>query len=336
MLGSKLEYIVIESRPDCMLDGINKLVLCDSFIFVSDSRKLLNFYRDGKFNEQIGSVGRGPGEYRFVGDFYIDNSDKKIYILDGRDVHIYDYQGNYRKSLTLDFVACQMILEDNNTFIFHDLNFYINVTNPMFQPNFPDTTYSIHITDSTGKNLIKIKHNDRQGNEPYINITTSPLYSQNGSITFLETGIDTAYHLHKLKREHYAVFNLGERKMDPHLVDKEKYGEEVQDKHWIASLTENIDFFFIDLYQGISDAKNYCLVNKQTGEATLISDLGLKNDLDDGPDFWPKQVSKDSILVSYIEAYKFLRLTKVDSQEKIEEIRLKLTENSNPVIILLK
>lgn len=334
-IGSRLEYIALESKPECMLGEITKLALTDSFIFVSDSRKLLQFRKDGKYNKRIGSVGRGPGEFRFVGDFCITDQDGKIFVLDGRQVVVFDYNGHYQRSFNLDFIACQMILEDRNTFIFHDLNFSINVTNQMFKPNFPDTTYSIHITDSTGKNLIKIKHDLRQGNEPYINITSSPLYSHNGSITFLETGIDTVYHLNKRKKERYAVFNLGERKMDPHLVYKEKYAEEVKDKYWIASLTENIDFFFIDLIQGISDTMFYCLVNKQTGETTLIRDLGFKNDLDDSLDFWPKQVYKDSILVSYIEAYKFLQLTKVDSHEKIKEIRHKLTETSNPVIILL-
>lgn len=331
-IGSRLEYVPLESKPECMLGNISKLKLTDSFIFVSDDKKLLKFTKDGKYIKQIGASGRGPGEYLIVWDFYIADQDSLIYILDNRQVIVFDHDGHYLRSFKLDFVTCQMALEDNNTFVFHDLNLSLKIVNPSFVPNFPDTTYSIHITDSTGTNLIKIKHPLRQGNEPYINSISSPLYGNNGYVTFLEIGIDTLYRFNKQKMEPYVVFILGERKMDPHLVDRE-YAQKNKDKYWIHSVIENSKYFFIDLPQGLANNTHHCFVDKQSGKVIFTQDLGFNNDLDNGPEFWPEEVYNDSILVSNTEAYKFLTITK--SNNKIREIQQKLTETSNPVVILL-
>jgi hypothetical protein len=338
-IGSELEYIPLESKPACMLGEINKLVLTDSFIFVSDVKKLLQFNRNGEFIKSIGSIGRGPGEYKSVIDFFIDQPDKKIYILSGRDVHIYNYQGYFQRSLKMNIAANQLIPTDSNAIIFHDFTFYVNFINsiPGFEPILPDTIFNIIITDNNGQNLIKFKHELRQGNEPYLNDISDRMYIYNGSITFMETGIDTAYHISNLTKNIYAVFNLGERKMDPHFVDRDKYSEITKEKYWISSLLESDDYFFINLIQGQSISTKCCLINKHSGEISMLSETGFTNDLDIGIPFWPKLIYNDSILVTHIEAFKFLDLTKpnLKHKNKFDKIRQGLTETSNPLIIIL-
>lgn len=336
-LASNVEYIPLETSPDCMLDPIAKLALTDSFIFVSDAKKLLQFKRNGQFIKQIGSIGRGPGEYKSISDFFIDAPGKRIYILNGREVQILNHEGNIQRSLNINFSADQMIPEDSSTFVFHGLSFYFKNLDQSFKPNIPDTIYSIYITDSNGRNLKKIQNILRQGNEPYLNVILSHMYLHNGAITFLETGIDTAFHIGREILKPYAVFDLGEKKMDPHFVDREKYAGITKDKFWILSLLENNDYFFINLVQGLSISAKCCLLNKHTGEISMLSETGFTNDLDNGIPFWPKFVFNDSILVTHIEAFKFLDLTKpnLDHENKFEKIRQGLNETSNPVIIIL-
>lgn len=142
-LTSDVEYIPLETRPDCMLDPIAKLALTDSFIFISDVKKLLQFKKNGQFIKQIGSIGRGPGEYKSVSDFFIDENGKRIYILDGREIQIFTYEGTIQRSLNINFSADQMIPADSSTFVFHGLSFYFVNLDQSFKPNIPDTIYSI-------------------------------------------------------------------------------------------------------------------------------------------------------------------------------------------------
>jgi hypothetical protein len=69
-IGKKIEYIPLETTPNSLIGSLNgvgldlaNIVFSDSFIFISDGEKLLQFDRSGKFIKQIGSVGRGPGQY---------------------------------------------------------------------------------------------------------------------------------------------------------------------------------------------------------------------------------------------------------------------------------
>jgi hypothetical protein len=345
-IGSEPEYIALESKQECMLGEITKIALSDSFIYVSDGKKLLQFKRDGEFVKQIGLVGRGPGEYSSVADFYIDEQRRKIFLLDYKHILVFDIDGLYKRSFYLDFRAIQIIAQDTNTLIFHDVNLYMKIIENS-DINLPDTLYSIHITDTSGNNVVKIKHDVRKPNEPYINITSSPLYLFNGTAHFLETGIDTLYKFNKSNREPYAFFNLGKMKMDPRMVDKEKYGKQLKNKLWIVSLVEDNNYFFVDLMQSLSDSISYCLVNKRTSEIAILRSKGLLNDIDEGINFWPRSIYKVSILIDYVDAFKFLDFInkKLEGEPKgidlsrLNQFRVlkgKLTETSNPVLMILK
>lgn len=158
------------------------------------------------------------------------------------------------------------------------------------------------------------------------------MYLHNGAITFLETGIDTAYHISREIFKPYAVFDLGERKMDPHFADREKYAEITKDKFWISSLIESNEYFFVDLVQGLSNSQRHYLINKHTAKILMLPEKGLENDLATEFALWPKHVYNDSILVNSMEAFKFLNIP--ITNEEIKEVKSRLDETSNPVIIL--
>jgi hypothetical protein len=82
-------------------------------------------------------------------------------------------------------------------------------------------------------------------------------------------------------------------------------------------------------------------------ETSFLENNGFFNDLDGGIPFWPRYVYNDNTLVDYIDAFKLLkRINEIqdsNSQDKeakipqqLEMLSKQLTENSNPVLIVLK
>jgi len=121
-VGKELEYIPLETHPDCMIMRIAGVALSDSFIFVSDGSKLMLFDRNGKFLRQIGSTGRGPEEYSSVRDFYTDRDNKEVYILASGKVMAFGFNGQYKKSFNADFRPSQIVRQGVDAFMFHLFN----------------------------------------------------------------------------------------------------------------------------------------------------------------------------------------------------------------------
>jgi hypothetical protein len=143
-LGSKLEYIPLETDSSCLINRISDISVSDSFLFVSDYYLLLLFNRDGKFIRQIGSPGRGPGEYLRVRDFDIDVDNEEVYILEGRKVLVYNFNGLFRREFVLGFPSSEFVINENNELVFLPINL-AQATD--------EQEYSLYIMNKNGKDI---------------------------------------------------------------------------------------------------------------------------------------------------------------------------------------
>lgn len=341
-IGKELYYIPLETNPECLIRNINGIAISDSLIFVNDGNKLLQFYRNGRFVRQIGTIGRGPGEYVYIKDFCIDNKKRNIYInnLGGQNVLVFDYNGQFKKSFKSPHpLSNQIILNDTNNLMFHIIDSPKN-----------DTAYSWYITDTKGITIAKIKNYIKRLNFD-LYVTVSPLYLFNKTVHFMDYGIDTLYFFNNSKKEPYAIFNLGNLKMDPDpLITRDiskKAFERLKQKILIyPKIIENTKYLFFRLNWGFTSSINYCIYDKQTSEVTILKDNGFKNDLDRGIPFYPEYIFNDSILIDYIDANKLLEFidktvsgkSEVRGKTKLNnfEVLKQLTDTSNPILIVLK
>ncbi|MDR1371794.1 MAG: 6-bladed beta-propeller [Dysgonamonadaceae bacterium] len=79
----QVTIVPLETNDDVLVGDIEQIQVNDSLIFVSDwNRKLFVFDKQGRFRNMIGSRGNGPGEYRALGAFFIDDNSNEIVILD--------------------------------------------------------------------------------------------------------------------------------------------------------------------------------------------------------------------------------------------------------------
>ena len=114
-----VRFVKLETNDNCLVGMINKIKIKNNLIFVNDNNnKLFVFNDEGKFLNQIGSVGQGPGELITLYDFYID--DQYVYIKDmlRRRFTKYTYDGKLQEIIDLDdvleYYKCFTLLNDGN------------------------------------------------------------------------------------------------------------------------------------------------------------------------------------------------------------------------------
>ncbi len=289
-LGKELQYIPLETKTDYLIKEIDKIEFSDSFIFVSETKRLLQFDMKGKFIRQIGSVGRGPEEYLSVPDFCIANIKHEVNIISNGKLLIYGFDGHFIKSFNLSFRPSQLILKDQNTLMYH----LFNIAGPI-----NGIVYSWIITDKQGISLIKIKNTLNRVSKPGMIVSDTPLYNYNNAVHFMEFGVDTLYYFDGIQKKPYAIINLEDLKIDPDPIispeTRANVADRLRSKLSIKSIFENKDYMFIEFLWGLTDSSMRTLYYKNTNETIIIEDNCLKNDLSVGIPFWPKQIINDQL-----------------------------------------
>ena len=104
---SSIELIPLETREDCLLPGVNspKIILKDSFIFMRSIDAVYSFSTSGKFLNQIGRKGQGPGEYVLTSRYFLSTDRSIIYVEDVRKILEYDFYGNHINSIQKPLVG---------------------------------------------------------------------------------------------------------------------------------------------------------------------------------------------------------------------------------------
>jgi hypothetical protein len=166
----------------------------------------------------------------------------------------------------------------------------------------------------------------------------------------MEFGCDTLFYFSNTKPEAYAVFNIGNAKMDPDpLISKTNRGEvlsRLQQILWAGIINDDERNIYINFCYGLSTLRSHYVFNKITHEAVFILGNSFVNDLDGRLPFWPRYIYKDNILADQTDAFTLLKKInemKNDSppdkgskiSKQLELLGQQLTENSNPVLLIL-
>ena len=100
----EMEYVALETTPDCLIGdypGLRKPFVTDSDIIICSGRTIFRFGRDGKFLNNIGSEGRGPGEFLAPGEICVNDTTKEVFVYDilGKCILVYGYDGHHKRTL---------------------------------------------------------------------------------------------------------------------------------------------------------------------------------------------------------------------------------------------
>ncbi len=103
-VADQIKYIPLETKEECIIDQIGKIVTSGEFLFVATKVQLFQFTLGGKFVKTFGSKGKGPGEYTEVTDFSVGSHEGKVSIYDRelKKVIHYDVEGNFENEYLIE------------------------------------------------------------------------------------------------------------------------------------------------------------------------------------------------------------------------------------------
>lgn len=164
--------IPLETCKESIIGSIDKVVLCDSLIFVGDfsiQRAIFVFNRNGAFLRKISRSGNGPGEYRLtIRNFWVDKENKIISIVDtDRSQIIYtDFQGKLISNTSVRLFGSDLYEITKDSILF----FYCNGRRN------PGLLENIGVKDGNEYNLYKIVNNKVKNEYFPINSTKTVLF----------------------------------------------------------------------------------------------------------------------------------------------------------------
>lgn len=104
LLEQNIEVIKLETASDCLLRADGNAFFTEDRIFISDKtlKKVFMFDWNGKYLKSFGVVGRGPGEYIDLGDYFVKGD--SLYIQDKQQdkIVVFPLDGGKQHEFYLD------------------------------------------------------------------------------------------------------------------------------------------------------------------------------------------------------------------------------------------
>ena len=366
-------YVPLETIENLPFAWIYECAFSDSLILVTDMTRCFLYNNKGKFITNIGSMGRGPGEFQFAMKIGFDNK-KYIYLQSLYDLLEYNKDGSF-------------INRYKNSFkIYGDENKY--VTTWLI---FDDSLFFGHVPNTTGKienkALIVNKRGDiKHSYKNYILFERertvasgfedhAHVYKFRNSIFYKEFYNDTLFYL----TNHYKLvpryaFNLGKFK-EP--VSERAMGAPIAKYVYIWNVFQTENFLLINCQFGehfparrltpiqfpapeskplwFSTTNVLGIFNKQTEQLVFcmptntdnpLFTSGIYNDIDGGPRFFPTKQVNDSTLAMWMNAKDLKNHVASDDfknsvpkypekKRKLKELANSLHELSNPILMFV-
>ncbi len=330
---TNLRYIKLETNNEILLGEDLEFELDKNNVFISDGMKLLRFDVEGKFLNSIGALGKGPGEYNIVIDFFIEPSIMRIFILDPYTDKLleYRYGGEFIQDYKIDFKALCLEKLNNSTVVIQDMFFYEfgGVRKPT----------ELHLYDINSHMVIKMVPTNLKKNN-YGTVLTRPIF----------------YHfqnklMYKNQFERYVCsIDVGGIKQAKYSIEEtllSKKNRQAPSCIFKIQETENqLILTYVKSnkgYRAVYDKGSKRLINVEVNKNYIYEEdkyqykysQGLVNDFDGGLPFWPDKIINDSVAIDFHYAYDFLYVDEKGIHDQAFQEILKDTKSTdNPVIMI--
>lgn len=313
-LTQDIGVIPLETTDESYIESIYRISLHNENIFVTNIRRnLLEFNSNGKFKQQIGRIGRGPGEYSNIIYHEINRENDEILLMGTGILNIYSKDGEFKHNLEPANHLQVYTVANNHIFYMAHANYGERVVD------------LVEIRNMKNEFITGIKNRAPGGNMAYFPIITS----DNDGVYYKEELSDTLYRIDPVSLDvnPVGVIDFGERGFTHEVFNydsMEKWGDLyrlerfwVNDDYFIFSLQkELIEPQFRSFVYHIKDEKFYEL---KIGEIPLSL-----------MDYY------DNEIVAYAEAVTICSNLDTINDDNILETFSVVNEDSNPVIFKIR
>jgi hypothetical protein len=332
-IAADVKYVQLESSvTESLIGRIGKIAYFNHRYFIYDhqTNRILAFSEEGKYLFQIDRIGKGPGEYLQIADFTILPADSSICIVDNDALKFikYDMAGKYLIDMRLHTIS-HNIAALNDSLIVLQFNFPEFIMNDKF---------SINIYDRNMNRLSSLL--PQNTNFPKERVGYFPGHScnffshANDTLTLWEYRNDIVY---KIINERETVNGYYIQFSQKLLQGDEKgYFEVPPDKNELVVFMETKNHMFM---RGTTFGETFHLVyfkDRNTGY-NIVSNSGdeLRNDMDEGPNFFPDGIMNDGRAYKSFSLYEHRNNRKTVPKE-FESQKISLTDNPCIMIVDLK
>ena len=350
--ASDLKYIQLETNDSALIGAIANIVYECNKIYISDqSESIYVFDSEGKHLKSFNKKGRGPGEYSRLVNFFINPDNGYLYIITSQALLCYDKELNFVREIEkpendLFLISAKLIADD------------------IFAMVLNGKRHSIQIVDGKSKNVYYQKSAEWEslGNNYMAKFTLFNMFQTAEELRYLSVFNDTIYSFTDDYKEKPAYYlNYGKYR-EPEPVTVEDFGSMDLNFVSLLSIRESDELIFMYIFlRGlckepvISYATNpdgsrreirsntaYAVYDKKMNEVKFLLQpikglMGFADDLTGGVPFWPRYVNSNNKLISYLTPQKIKNFAESNDTagESIKNLASKLTENDNPVIIIV-
>jgi len=364
---SEVDYIPLETNDNVLVSENRVQIFYENErIIVYDYilNKCLLFDKNGGFITDLGKRGQGPNEYISISEVFTD--DEEIYVRESPNFLMrYDFNGKLTGKISApNRIEGRYIINSiyplKKTIFVLDLISSYNEKYPialLFEAN---DSASLIIKEYPKYIHLKkevLFSNSFEGAIIYRFMDEIRFYKRTINDTIFSIGQD-------MEMREVFIFDLGKYQM-PYNLYANPVGREVMRKYITPlQIRESYDYLFLEFGFGsiapepyeytyiehrtgeprtLQSTSVYAVFDKNTKQLTLMKQpvkekQGFKNDIDEGPILWPKYISRNDELVTFISAEEFLQhVAEMKSPSpKLSELAKRIIPDDNPIVVIAK
>lgn len=323
-----IELIPLETDTNILIKSIHRLIFHQELYYALDIPQAIVFVfnQDGKCLFKIDKQGRGPGEYSFIRDIYINPFTKSLELLspDGF-INTYDLSGNFVNRKRISYpgfrAVHQLASVDTYTHVFYSTS----------------ASKKIIYFDLDESNLL---HEEFEENLEIGRFGYENLYSYHDDWYFYRPFHPCVYRVGKERLEETFRFDFGkytregtkaifsdETRHSLQKLDEEAFA---QFPYWIRKLGHNNRYILAQIPWGDVNDRSYIVYDKTAEEGKFIRKFT------ESVEFEPNIVTDEHVLSWCTWSELDKRITKEmldDGQKEIFESLLQSEMETNPILI---
>jgi len=343
-LFSSVEYIFLETLPECLLNEDNmeisvtdKYIVANNKFFGRGDGAYLFDRKTGKFLYEIGKKGQGPGEYQIIHSYPFNEKYELFYV--NSNLQRVGIDINTNKEVERVF---KMVSEDSFKQMPNNLRFSIDNIFKMdslhyiaYKNNDTGNDTCLLVIFDKEENIVKTYPNHqkyKRYDEKSSPFNPGHFYSFNNQLFFKEYFYnDTVFRVNLDTIIPHIIFDLGKKK--PDYTEQRNRDKTNWDCYWIGYVCETTKYILFSFAYHDSHDGYY---NKKNGE--FVASLGFVHEKDFYPPIHISSINQYEEVIGVTTATKMLEYIETNKQTnkqtKYPEKFNFLKEDDNPIVVI--